>query len=114
MRRLDQCLRDIAIDLRETDIEARAQEIGTALKNQINLGIDRWLGRKDDLPLAGCKLERADIAGRPSGTEQVLGSGMRLGELQIEQSIAAAGAAITWTCASTVGLNNHVPANCRA
>jgi type IV pilus assembly protein PilA len=25
----------------------------------------------------------------------------------------AAGAAITWTCARTVGSNNHVPANCR-
>lgn len=26
----------------------------------------------------------------------------------------AAGAAITWVCARTVGSNNHVPANCRA
>ena len=73
VRRLGQLLRDLAVDARHTDGEARPQEEGIARAVQVDLGVDRRRSRQLDLPLAGSQLDRAEIAGRPGAGEEVLG-----------------------------------------
>jgi hypothetical protein len=71
MRRVDQRLRDLAVEARQADLEAGRQEECAAIEVQVDLGIDRNIGRELDLLLAGGELDRAHVAGRPSGAEQV-------------------------------------------
>ncbi len=75
MRRLDQLLRDLAVHAGHADGEARAQEVGAVGIVQIDLGIDRELGRQLDLPLGGGELDRAEVAGRPGRGEELFGGG---------------------------------------
>jgi hypothetical protein len=94
VRRLGQRLRDVALDAGDADVKPRAQEERAAVKIQRDLGIDFRRGRELDLTLRGRKLDRADVAGRPGGAEQVFGRRMRLWQLDVEQAVLAAGSAV--------------------
>ncbi len=59
MRRVDQRLRDLAVDARDADGKPRPQEEAAGAVVQIDLGTDRQLGRQLDLPLGGGELDRA-------------------------------------------------------
>jgi hypothetical protein len=76
MRRFGQRFGRGAAHTGHADSEARAQEIGLAGTVQIDLGIDGRRTGELDLPLRGGEFDRADIAGRPGGGEQVLGGRM--------------------------------------
>ena len=52
VRRLDQFLRDLAVDARRADIEAGGEEEAAALEIELDLGVHRHLVRELDLPPA--------------------------------------------------------------
>ena len=91
MRGFGQLLGDRAIHARHGHAETRSQKKGVAGAVEIDLGIDFRAAGQLDLPLGGGELDRAHVAGRPGGGEQVLGGRMRLRELQIDKAVAAAG-----------------------
>src|SRR5271165_5903556 len=78
VRSMDQLLRDLAVEARQTDVEARRQEEGAVGEVQVDLGVDRYIARERDLLFGGSELDRADVAGRPSDAEEILGRRMRL------------------------------------
>ena len=94
MRRVDQRLRDLAVETGDADIEPRPQEERIAGGIQIDLGIDLRVGRQLDLVLGGGELDRADEAGRPGGAEQMLGGRVRLRQLDVELAVVAARRAV--------------------
>ena len=95
MCRLDQRLRDLAVDAWHADVEARPQEEGAVGIVQIDLGIDLRIGWELDLSLGRGELDRTDEAGRPCGAEEILGGRVRLRQLDIEKAVAAARGAVT-------------------
>ena len=95
MRRLDQRSRDVAVHARHAGVEARPQEVAAVAKVQVDLGVDRRNGRERDLPLGGGELDRGDEAGRPGGGEEPLGGRVRLRQLDVETTVAAARDAVT-------------------
>lgn len=84
MCRIDQLLRNLAVDPRHADIYARSQKERTVVKVQVILGIDCQTGRERDLSVGGGELKRA-MSGRPAGSEQVLGGRVRLGKLDVQE-----------------------------
>ena len=87
MRRLDQLLGDRAIDTGNADVETGPQEEGAVRIVQVDRGVDRRLARQLDLALGGGEAQRAEVAGRPGGGEQVFGGRVRLGQLDIERAV---------------------------
>jgi hypothetical protein len=102
VRGLDEVLRYGAVEAGQADIEVRAQEEAGVAVVEIDLRIDRRIGRELDLLLHGGDAERAHIAGRPGDAEQVLGGRMRLWQLDIDLAVAALAIAIA--AAGGVGL----------
>ena len=94
VRRVDEILRDRVVEARQADIEARTQEEAAVAVVQIDLGIDRRIGRQLDLLLRGGDADRAHVAGRPGDAEQILGGRMRLGQLDVDLAVAALAIAI--------------------
>ncbi len=72
MRRLDQFLRDLAVDARRADIEAGGEEEAAALEIELDLGVHRHLVRELDLPPARGDLDCAHVAGGPGRSEEIL------------------------------------------
>ncbi|MCY1245604.1 hypothetical protein D9M72_587680 [compost metagenome] len=99
---MDQLVGDVAVQFRQADIEPCAQEVGTVVDVQIDLGVDSETCRELDLSLRGGNLDRADVAGGPSSTEEVFGGRVRLCQLEFEHAVAALGAAVA--AAGVVGL----------
>ena len=59
---------------------------------EIDLGIDFRQRRKLQLFLGRGELDRADVAGRPGGTEQISAAGVQLRQLDVEEAVAATAA----------------------
>ena len=78
---------DLAVDAGQADIETRAQEEGAAGEVEVYLGIDGPVIPELDLPLHGGGFDRAEIAGRPGGAEQVFRGRVRLRQLDVELAI---------------------------
>ena len=61
---------------------------------QIDLGIDLRAARQLDVALGGGEFDRAHVAGRPGGAEQLLGGRVRLRQLDVQLAVVAAGDAV--------------------
>jgi len=90
VRRIDQLSREVAVDARHADVEARSQEEGIIGRDQVDLGIDRRMGRQRYFLPGGGKLDCADKAGRPSGGEKLFRGWVRIGQLDVETAVGAA------------------------
>src|SRR3954451_16316495 len=72
VRVIEQGLRDVARDTRQTDVEAGAEDVAAVQQVEVHLGVDRDLAWQRDLLLASRKRDRAFKTGRPAGGEQLL------------------------------------------
>src|SRR5262245_2915054 len=72
VRGVDNSLRDLAIQVRQADIEAPPQEVATVRGAKIDLRVDGRIGGQSDPHLAGHGSHRTFEAGRPAGGEQLL------------------------------------------
>jgi hypothetical protein len=91
---MDQHLPDFTVESWQADIESSNQEEVDAIAFEVDLRIDRQFGRELDLPLARRELNRAHVAGRPSRAEQILGRRVRLGQLNVKETVPAVGCAV--------------------
>src|ERR1700733_5975025 len=94
MRRLDQRLGDLTVEARQADVQAGREEEIAAIEVQVDLSVDRHLGRKLDLPMTGGELDRAHVTSRPGGAEQILRRRVGLGQLDVQETVAAVGGAV--------------------
>src|ERR1700678_1254577 len=94
MRRLDQRPGDLAVEARQADVQAGREEEIAAIEVQVDLSIYRHLGRELDLPMTGGELDRAHVTGRPGGAEQILRRRVGLGQLDVQETVAAVGGAV--------------------
>jgi hypothetical protein len=85
--RIDQLSHEVAVDARHADVEARSQEEGIIGHDQVDLGIDRRMGRQRYFLSGGGKLDCTDKAGRPSGGEKLFRGWVRLGQLDVETTL---------------------------
>jgi len=53
VRRVDQRLRNLAVDTRQADVEAYLEDIGAAVEDQVDFCINYRQGREGNLPLGG-------------------------------------------------------------
>jgi hypothetical protein len=68
---------------RSSSTEARSQEEGIIGRDQVDLGIDRRMGRQRYFLSGGGKLDCADKAGRPSGGEKLFRGWVRIRQLSL-------------------------------
>src|SRR5262245_28428571 len=105
---VDQALRDAPLDARNGNVEARAEEELALVKVEVDLGVDRHVGRKLDLLSLGRNSERAFETGRPAGSEQLLRIGARArrsGGRQLDVELAVGASRHTvFAAAGGVGL----------
>src|ERR1700726_2645360 len=77
--RLDEALRRRALHARQAHVEASRQAEGAPFWTEIDLGVDRVIGRQRDLHVARGELHRRLEARGPAGREELLrvGAGAR-------------------------------------
>ena len=69
---IHQGLSGLPLHTRQGDVEASLEEVSAVSQAEIDFGLDGRANQKNDLPLAGRKLDGAFEAGRPGGRKQLL------------------------------------------
>jgi hypothetical protein len=90
VRRINELLREVPVDVGYADVETRSQKEGIIGRDQVNLGINRRMGRQRYFLSRGGKLDCAHKAGRPGGGKKLFRGRMRMGQLDVETAIGAA------------------------
>ena len=79
MRGFDQLAGDLATDAGNADVQPRGERIAVVAVAQVDLGIDREIGRQGNALGPGGNAHRAFEAGGPACGEKLLGVGARAG-----------------------------------
>src|SRR6266403_793300 len=104
VRGVHESLGSLAVNTRQTDVEASREAEDAMRRSQVDLGVNGHVSRERDLLLTGDELDRREKARRPTGREQLLGvgAGTRAAgrrKLDVEPAIVAVGgAAVPTTC----------------
>jgi hypothetical protein len=95
VREIDQFAGDFAVDAGDMNVEAGAEdEAVSAAVQQFDRRVGFGRCGERDLALSGREFERADEAGRPCGSEEIFGGGVRLRQRDVEDAVGAAGVAV--------------------
>ena len=94
MGNVDELASNFDVDAGHDHVELGAQEECAILRQQVDRGVHRRGLGQANLLLSRSNADRADEAAGPGSAEEVLGRRVRVGKLQVEEAVVAAGVAV--------------------